>query len=297
MMRLFLTMLLLFLPLGIASGADSPIAVKADALHNKGKYAEAQKLLLDSVPRARGGKELAELYWRASRETLELADSADTDKKPKPDIMALLAKGEGYADKAIAADPKNDLGYYYKAVNLGRWGEVKGLRDAFAKAGPMKELLVKELSINPARSDPYFVLALLYRVLPGWPASFGNVDAAVSLGRKAVEMRQAQVKARTEKELVYNFYNELARSLYKRNWSSAKRMSEQKKKAAKLPSAGTPLEKGSLYEATAVLPKMSDRAEAKALAQFTVNTLGKMPSLTAPQAKDFQKAKVLLKGW
>ena len=296
-MRLFLTMFLLFLPFGIVCGADSPIAVKADELHNKGKYAEAQKLLLGSVPGTRGGKELAELYWRAARETLELADFAETEKKPKAEIMAQLAKGEGHADKAIAADPKNDLGYYYKAVTMGRWGEVKGIRDAFARAGPMKELLVKELSINPERTDPYFVLALLYRVLPGWPMSFGSIDAAVSLGRKAVELRQAQVKAGTEKELVYNFYNELARSLYKRNWSQAKRMSEQKKKAAKVSAARTPLEKGSLFEATIVLKQMSDRAEAKALAQLTVNTLGKMSSLTAPQAKDFQKAKVLLAGW
>ncbi len=31
----------------------------------------------------------------------------------------------------------------------------------------MRDLLVKELSINPERSDPYFVLGQLYRELPG----------------------------------------------------------------------------------------------------------------------------------
>jgi hypothetical protein len=296
-MRRFLTLLLMFLPLGFAYAENSPAADQADALHDKGMYAEAQRLLLDSLPDAQGGRELADLYWRAARETLELGDAAEKDRKPQADILSLFTQGEGYADKAITADPQNDQGYFWKSANIGRWGQVRGIFDSLSKAAPMKDLLVKELAINPERSDPYFVLGQLYRELPGWPLSFGNIDAAVSLGRKAVEMRQAQVQAGTEKELVYNFYIELAKSLYKRDWSAAKRVSEQKAKAAKLAAAGTPLEKGSLYEATAVLQGMSDREEAKALVQITVSELGKLEELTAPQAKDFQKAKDLLKGW
>jgi hypothetical protein len=296
-MRRFLTMLLMFLPLGFAYAEDSPAADQADALHDKGMYAEAQRLLLDSLPGAQGGKALADLYWRAARETLELGDAAEKDRKPQADLLALFTQGEGYADKAIAADPQNDQGYFWKSANIGRWGQVKGIFDSLSKAAPMKDLLVKELAINPERSDSYFVLGQLYRELPGWPVSFGNIDAAVSLGRKAVEMRLVQVQSGTEKELVYNFYNELAKSLYKRDWPAAKRVSEQKAKAARLAAAGTPLEKGSLYEATAVLQGMSDREEAKALVQFTASELGKLADLTAPQAKDLQKAKDLLKGW
>jgi hypothetical protein len=74
-------------------------------------------------------------------------------------------------------------------------------------------------------------------------------------------------------------------------------VSEQKAKAAKLNEAGTPLEKGSLYEATAALQDMSDREEAKELVQFAVSELGRLESLTAPQAKDLQKAREILKGW
>jgi tetratricopeptide (TPR) repeat protein len=296
-MRRFLTMVLVCLPLGFVHAEDSPAAVQADALHDKGMYREAQSLLRDSVTDALGGKELAELYWRAARETLELGDIAEKDKKPQADILALFAEGEGYADKAIAADPQNDQGYYWKSANIGRWGQVKGIFDSLSRAAPMKDLLVKELAINPDRSDPYFVLGQLYRELPGWPLSFGNIDAAVSLGRKAVELRQAQVQAGIEKEQDYDFYNELAKSLRKRDWSASKRVSEQKAKAAKLSAAGTPLEKGSLYEATAELPDMSDREEAKSLVQFTASELGSRESLTASQAKDLEKARALLKGW
>ena len=296
-MRRFLTMLLVFLPLGFAYADDSSAADQADGLHDKGMYAEARTLLNAALPDAPGGKVRAELYWREARESLELGDAAEADKKPQTAILALFTEGEGYADKAIAADPQNDQGYFWKSANMGRWGQVRGILDSLGKAGPMKDLLVKEISLNPERSDPYFVLGQLYREVPGWPLSFGNTDAAVSLGRKAVDMRQAQVQAGKEKELVYGFYNELAKSLHNRDWSAARRVSEQKVKAAKLSAAGTLLEKGFLYESEVELQNMSDREEAKALVQFSIAELSKLADLTAPQAKDLQKAKALLKEW
>jgi tetratricopeptide (TPR) repeat protein len=255
------------------------------------------KLLLDSIPSASGDREQAELYWRAARETLELGDLAEKAGKPQADVLAVFTEGQGYAEKAIASDPQNDLGYYWKSANIGRWGQVKGVLNALSMSGPMRDLLVKELSLNPDRTDAYYVLGELYRELPGWPVSFGNVDAAVSLGRKAVEARQAQVENGVEKELVYNFYTELAKTLHKRNWSAATRAAEQKNKASKLASAATPLDRGSLYEATISLQDVSDRVEARALVQWVVEELQKAPFITAPQKKDLQKAKDALKGW
>jgi tetratricopeptide (TPR) repeat protein len=294
-MRLTLTALLLLVPLAFAAADVSKILADADAMHNQGTYAEAVKLLLDSIPASSKGEQ-AELYWRAARETVELGDLAEKAGKPQADVLAVFTEGEGYADKAIAADPQNDLGYYWKSANIGRWGQVKGILNALFKASPMRDLLVKELSLNPERADPYYVLGELYRELPGWPVSFGNLDAAVSLGRKAVDTRQAQVEKGVEKELVYNFYTELAKTLHKRNWSAAARAAEQKNKAAKLAVAATPLDKGSLYEATITLKDVSDRDEARALVQWVVSELEKAPSLTAPEKKDLTKAKDALKG-
>lgn len=296
-MRLTLTALLLVVALSFSAADESKIVADADAMHNQGAYAEAVKLLLDSIPSASGGREQAELYWRAARETLELGDLAEKAGKPQADVLAVFTEGQGYAEKAIASDPQNDLGYYWKSANIGRWGQVKGVLNALSMSGPMRDLLVKELSLNPDRTDAYYVLGELYRELPGWPVSFGNVDAAVSLGRKAVEARQAQVENGVEKELVYNFYTELAKTLHKRNWSAATRAAEQKNKASKLASAATPLDRGSLYEATISLQDVSDRDEARALVQWVVGELQKAPFITAPQEKDLQKAKDVLKGW
>jgi hypothetical protein len=294
-MRLTVTAILLVIPLAFAAADMSTVLADADGLHDTGSYAEAAKLLLGSAT-ASSGAELAELYWRAARETLELGDIAEKAGKPQADVLAVFVEGEGYADKAITADPRNDLGYYWKSANIGRWGQVKGVVNSLFKAGPMRDLLVKELSLNPDRTDAYYVLGQLYRELPG-VISFGNVDAAVSLGRKAVDAREAQVQKGQEKELVYNFYTELAKTLYKRNWSAATRAAEQKNKAGKLSSAVSPLEKGSLYEATTTLKDMSDRDEARALVQWVIGELEKVPLLTAAQKKDQGKATNVLKGW
>lgn len=296
-MRRILVLSLFILPAALALADTAQVILQADSLDLKGSYVEARKLLLDSVTGASSAKEQAELYWRAARETLNLGDAADDAKKPQGDILALFSEGEGYADKAIAADPQNDLGYYWKSANIGRWGQTKGILNSLFKAGPMKDLLVKELSLNSERTDPYYVLGQLYRELPGWPVSFGNIDAAVSLGRKAVDLRMTQFQAGKEKDLVYNFYNELAKTLWKRNWSAANRLAEQKNKTAKLASATTPLDKGSFYEASVTLKDVSDREEAKSLVQWVVSELQKVASRNADQNKDLQKAVDLLKGW
>lgn len=296
-MRIALIALFALLPLSFAVADTAQTAQAADTLHNKGMYADARTLVLDAVTTAATGKEQAELYWRASRETLELGDISDSAKKPVADTLAIFTEGEGYADKAIAADPQNDLGYYWKSSNIGRWGQVKGVLNSLFKAGPMRDLLVKDLSLNPNRSDAYYVLGQLYREVPGWPVSFGNVNAAVSFGRKSVDLRQAQVQAGTETELVYNFITELAKTLYKRNWSAATRITEQKNAAARLASATTPLDKAAAYEASVTLANIADRVEAKALVQGVVNDLQNLASLNAPEAKDLQSAQDVLKGW
>ena len=296
-MRGVLVAVLILAPLTVAVADVSKVLAEADALHAQGSYADAVTRLLAAVGSASGGKELAELYWRASRETLEIGDEADAAGKPQADVLDIFTRGEGFADKAIAADPGNDLGYYWKSANIGRGGQVKGVVNSLFKAAPMRDLLVKELSLNPDRADAYYVLGELYRELPGWPVSFGDLDAAVSLGRRAVDDRQRQVQQGTEPERVYNFSTELAKSLYKRAWSASARASGQRDKAARLASASTPLQKASLYEASITLSDQSDREEAKSIVQEVVRTLSGLPSLTAPQKKDLQKAKDVLKGW
>jgi hypothetical protein len=269
---------------------------KIDGFHDQGKHEEARTLALEAVASA-GPAEKAELYWRASRETLDLGDDAEDRNEPKDVILKYFEKGQEYADLAIAANPQNNLGYYWKSSNIGRWGQVKGILNSLFKAAPMKELLLKDLALDQNHPDAYYVLGQLYRELPGSPLSFGDADAAVSLGRMALDLRAKAVQAGTEKELSYGYYLQLAKSLWKRNLTAAKRASGLAKRQAAWESAKTPLEKGSAYEAAVQLKAVSDRDEARELVNWMIAELSKIGSRTAGQDDDLKEAKETLAEW
>jgi tetratricopeptide (TPR) repeat protein len=296
MRRLLIVAVTILVPLCLSAMEADTIA-KIDGLHDNGAYEEARTLALDAVASA-GPAEKAELYWRAARETLELGDEAEDRKQSKDAIVKLFEQGEKYADMAIAADPQNNLGYYWKSSNIGRGGQVKGILNSLARAKPMRELLVKDLSLDPNHPDAYFVLGQMYRELTtAGPLSFGNIDTAVSLGRMAVDARVQAVQSGKEKELSYAYYLELAKSLWKRNLTAAKRAAVQQKLQSAWQAGKTPLEKGSAYEAAIQLKAVSDREEARELVNWMIAELSKIGSRTAGQEDDLEEAKETLAEW
>jgi hypothetical protein len=295
MRRLLIVALTLFVPLCLSAMAADTLE-KIDQLHDSGKYEEARTLALEAVSTA-GQAEQAELYWRASRETLELGDEAEDRGEPKDAILKIFEKGQEYADLAITANPQNNLPYYWKSSNIGRWGQVKGILNSLFKAKPMKDLLVRDLSLDANHPDAYFVLGQLYRELPGAPLSFGDSDAAVSLGRMAVDARIQAMQAGKEKELSYGYYLQLAKSLWKRNLTVARRASGMAKRQAAWQAAKTPLEKGSAFEATVQLKEASDREEAREIVGWMIAELSKIASRTAGQDDDLKEAKETLAEW
>ena len=270
---------------------------RIDALHDEGRFADARQLSLDSVAATPTGAERAELYVRAARETLKLGQQAEDRGTPAGEVLRICEDGEAYADAAIQADPGNDLGYYWKAANMGRWGQVKGMLYALFMTGPVRDLLSQEVGINPRRSDAYSVLGQLYRMLPGWPISFGNVDAAVSLERESVDLRVSQVRSGEERTMDYSFTVELARSLFQRNWSAETRLKEQESKRARYQGAATALERGFDYEGIVTLPPFSDREEARRIVEQTITQMEAMPRRTADDEETLADAKGLLKSW
>jgi hypothetical protein len=295
MRRLLIVVVALLMPLCLSAMAVDTIE-KIDGLHDQGNYEEARTLALEAASSA-SQAEKAELYWRAARETLELGDAAEDRKESKDAILKYFEKGQEFADMAIAADPQNNLAYYWKSSNIGRWGEVKGILNSLAKAKPMKELLEKDLSLDASHPDAYHVLGALYRLLPGSPISFGDIDAAVSLGRMTVDLRAKAVQAGKEKGPNYSFSLYLAKSLWKRNLSIEKRTAGQAKRQAAWQSAKTPLEKGSAYEAAVQLKAVSDRDEAREIVNWIIAELSKIPSRTAGQDGDLADAKETLAEW
>ena len=185
----------------------------------------------------------------------------------------------------------------WKSANIGRWGQVKGVLNSLFLAGPMNDLLTKDIALDAQHADAYYVLGELYRELPGWPLSFGNIDFAVSLGRLAVDMRADQVASGKEKAYTYAFYTELAKSLYKRNWDAAHRAADQKANRARYDAAKGVIERGSYYESTVTIKDMSDREEAKAMVQWVVAQLGAKATRMSDDDKDYSDAQDVLNGW
>jgi tetratricopeptide (TPR) repeat protein len=269
---------------------------QADLLHKHGAHEEARALLEAELARGADGREQAEIYWRLARAWLNLGDQAE-DKGAKGEaLLAFFAKGEELAQKGIEADPGNHLVYYWKSATVGRWGQVKGILNALAKAKPMRDLLHKALTLKPDHADSYYVLGQLFEQVPGG-ISFGDKDWAVSLGRKAVDLRELQVRAGGEEELVYDYYTELAKHLWERNWSAAKRQKEQPRKAAEYAARTDPMEKNSYYEGTLTLKDLSDREEARELVAWAVGRLQALPRRTQSEQDDLQEALEVQAGW
>jgi tetratricopeptide (TPR) repeat protein len=270
---------------------------QADLLHKHDAHEEARAFLEAALSRAASGQEKAEIYWRLARAWLNLGDQAE-DRGTKGDaLLAYFAKGEELAQQGIDADPGNHLAYYWKSATAGRWGQVKGILNSLFKAKPMRELLKKAVAIAPEHADSYYVLGQLFEQVPGSPLSFGDKDWAVSLGRKAADLRAVQVKAGLEDELVYDYYTELAKHLRERNWNAAKRQKEQAAKAAHYAAKTDPMEKNCYYEGTLTLKNISDREEAQELLAWTVGELQALPRRTQGEEDDLKEALETQSGW
>jgi hypothetical protein len=273
------------------------ILVQADDLHYQEAYAQGRQLLESSLSQAGSNAERAELYWRLARAVLNLGDEAEDAGAGEDELLKMFEEGEALAQKAIEADANNHLGYYWKSANIGRWGQTKGILNSLFKAKPMKELLEQALAADAEHADSYYVLGQLYEQLPGKPLSFGKKDYAVSLGRLAIDLHEAQVKSGQEREINYDFYTELAKHLYARDWDSDKRSKEQKSKRADLAKAATALEKGFFYEAQSNLGAMSDREEARKLLLWTIGKLESLPRPKNGQTADLEEAREVLESW
>ena len=290
-----LALVLIVVPLTMAEFQD--ILERVDQLHEAEMYEQTKSLIESSLSEAASPQQKAELHWRAARAWLNLGDEAEDDGSGEEQLLAFFERGEAEAEKAIQADPDNHLGYYWKSANIGRWGQVKGILNSLFKAKPMRDLLQQALAVEPEHADSYYVLGQLFEQVPGFPVSFGDKDYAVSLGRKSLDLHEQQVKAGIEKEINYDFYTEMAKHLWERNYSAARRVREQNRNKGKYDSISDPMEKNFYYEAVVPLKPMSDREEALETIKSVVRELGGLSNRTDSQEDDLKEASEVLGSW
>jgi hypothetical protein len=290
-----LAILLMAVPLALADFQD--ILEEADRLHDAEQHGRIKSLIESSMSEAKSGRERAELHWRLARAWLNLGDEAEDDGAPEAELLTHFENGEAEAQKAIDADPDNHLGYYWKSANIGRWGQIKGILNSLAKAKPMRDLLQLAVAAEPEHADSYYVLGQLFEQVPGFPVSFGDKDYAVSLGRKSIDLHEQQVRAGVEEKINYDFYTEMAKHLWERNYSANRRAREQSRKEPKYRSISDPMEKNFYYEAEVSLKDLSDREEALELIRWVVGEMESLPARSDGQNDDLEEARELLASW
>jgi tetratricopeptide (TPR) repeat protein len=290
-----LALFLIIVPLGLADFQD--ILDRLDQLHEAEEYEQTKSLIESSMAEAKSGAEKAELHWRLARAWLNLGDEAEDSGTKEEALLAYFESGEAQAQKAIEADANNHLGYYWKSANIGRWGQVKGILNSLFKAKPMRDLLQQAVAVEPEHADSYYVLGQLFEQVPGFPVSFGDKDYAVSLGRKSLDLHEQQVRAGIEEEIDYDFYTEMAKHLWERNYSAARREREQGRKKSKYQSISDPMKKNFYYEAAVSLKDTSDREEALELINWVIRELRNISKRTDSQDDDLKEAEEVLASW
>ena len=114
---------------------------------------------------------------------------------------------------------------------------------------------------------------------------------------KANKEIKAYLKEGKEKEINYDFYTELAKHLYKRNWDSGKRKRSQPQKKRKYRLAKNEFEKSLYYEGAVELKNVSDREEAMEMINWVIKELSSIKNRKKSQNDDLKEAKETLSGW
>ncbi len=279
--------------------ADEALFKNADTLHDTGQYKQEYTLLEGALSGAGDSSEKGELYWRLARANLEIVDQEERDGVSKGDLLAGYNKSIDFANKSLKYEPGNYNAYYWRSANTGRWGETKGILNSLFKAPSMRDDLEKAINNNPRHGDSYYVLGRLYYEVPGF-ISFGNVDYAVSLARKAIDNQEKKVRP-----YHYSYYLALGKDLVSRKWSASKRLREQKKKVDMYSQKKSLLEKNWYYEGTvdfsAVPPysskplaELSDREEARDIMKWLKEKLSTLPHAKPGDMDDLKEVKEIL---
>lgn len=303
MKRMWIPAAVMLIAAAATAAAQSGLEQKlerSDVLYEEGRHDASYELLQEAKDQAANTQELASVLWRLSRQVLQRTDALEREGADREELLSGYEKGEELALQALELDPDNHHAIYWKAANVGRWGQTKGILDSLFKAGPMRDDLERAVSIAPDHADSYYVLGALYYSVPGF-ISFGNIEYSVSYARRAIEARRGE-------PMRPSYYIQLAQSLWKRNWSPRKRTNHAEKTASQYRKADTPAERNKYYTsqfdfrasrpyASGGVADLSDREEARKILRWIIDTLEAKEDIKEGEKADLKEARELLSSW
>jgi hypothetical protein len=290
-------LLTLAMVLAAAASAYADLAATlalADGLVDEEKHQEALQALEAALKSETSGPARCEVLWRLARASLYLGDAAEREGAKAAQLLAFYERGERYGQLAIDADPSSFRGYFWKSGNAGRWGQVKGVLNALAKAKEMQKLLARAAELAPSDKGAFYVLGQLYDEVPGFPIGFGDIGHSVNLGRRGLDLMEREIREGAEDRPDFDYFTELAKHLYHRNWSAEKRAKAAADGKAKLAAATDELTRGMYYESTVALPEISDRDEAKSLLRKAIAGLEALQPRKLSEDDDLREARATL---
>ncbi len=255
------------------------------------KYQECRKILEGALPRAAEGHEKAEVLWRLARIQLIIGQNEPS----KESRRAIFGKGVSYAWEGVQQDGRNEKCYMWHCANVGRECQTRSLTEQVKAVPVMTDDLTKILDVlgKVNYSEAWQALAEIYYNHP-----FKSNDAAINFTRKAA-------MCIPKGEMRLSTYALLAKMLYERNLSSAKRTSSIEKAAGKFKEQHkTAIDKYTWYEgslgagykhvwSSKSLGEMSDREEASALVAYALSLYRKASIHTKTDEADCKDLELL----
>lgn len=160
-------LILLAWPLISAVQEDENPMAQADALyHEMTDMAAAEKALALYRDALTQSEDKYEAYWKISRIMFYIGEHTEGKKEQRN----IFSQAIYHASKAVDLKPDQPDAYYWRGVNNGKFGEVKGVLKSLSLVKPIKNDMNKVIEINRDYEDggPDRVLGRVYFKLPGF---------------------------------------------------------------------------------------------------------------------------------
>ena len=277
---------------------------KIEELYYAEKHDETITLIRNNLDTAENAVHEGALYWRLSRARFNATDISLYRGMEDEQAVEEFEEGIDLADTAISrlqSAKGNARGLsealFWKAANMGQMGQVQGVLNSLFLADDMNDLLVRAISLSPGYPNSYYALGQLLEQLPGGIISFGDDDRAVNVGRKSISLHEEDLESNQVPYPFHDFYLELAKHLWARNWDTETRSAQRREKNSRLEETSDPMERAYLFEATIDLPLVRDREEAKNILRSTLRSLEDSDAPEIRARRDREKARELSRAW
>ena len=99
-------------------------------------------------------------------------------------------RGTHHGERAVELNPEAVYGRFWYGINLGMWGQSKGILSSLKALHPLRAAMEHVLGRNESFffAGPHRALGRIYHKVPGWPVSIGNNNKALGHMERSVEL-------------------------------------------------------------------------------------------------------------